>query len=1103
MKSYNRKGLIFLFYLLILSNQLFAVDKSQDLINRLNGYTSKSLHTAITDLQKNFPDTYLPKDVEKYVPDYDSRKMNVIKAIQAGDSRALVEAEELLEKVDAILLKNPLFENKKVVAVRRELGDKSRSAMNGQLGIGPSNYQNNSELPHPQKDWTNEFVILKAKNGNVEEKFLYKPQSSCLIADPEPHFDGERLLFSSIGSNNRWQIFELNSITGEVKQVTPITYQEFDSFDGCYTPDGRIIFCSTATFLGLPCTNGGNKMSGLFQYNPATGKSRQLTFDQDSNWGPVVMNNGQILYQRWEYADLPHSNSRIIFTMNPDGTSQLAYYGSNSYFPTAFFGSRPIPNHPTAFIGVASGHHSVARCGRLMIIDPMKGRQEADGVVCEIPYPNRKVEPLVRDRFPDGVWPMFMQPFPLSDKYVVVAMKQSPASLWGLYLVDTHGNTTLIKEQEGAAYLEPALMESRKTPMSIPDRIKPDSKTSTVFIQNIYNGNGLKGIPKGAVKKLRIGSYNFSPLTQGGMIGSIGMDGPWDIKRILGTVDVESDGSVMFTIPSNKPIFVQPIDEDGKALQLMRSWFTAMPGEAVSCIGCHESRNSIPIPRASLASKKKPQDIKEWYGKARGFSYRHEIQPILDANCMSCHDGSNSRIPYLKGDKYITDWSSKISGSSKPEYGGHFTVSYANLHRFVRRPGIESDMQMLTPMEFHADQTELMQMLNKGHHGVVLNPEATEKLACWIDFNAPFHGTRTDIPKFELAGSAIEMRGRACSLFGLPKEEPEVLPEIKRMVNQISPVNVSTPITLQGDSIVEGWPFDLKSADHQQCKLGYIKKSIQLSDGVTLNLVRIPAGSFIMGSILQSDEKPRSSVEIKKSFWMGQFEITNEQFRVFDPTHDSRSEDMHGYQFGQKCYSVNHPDLPVVRISWQEAMDFCKWLSKQTGLKCTLPTEAQWEWACRAGSDNPFWFGGLNSDFSRSANLGDIRLRDFAVNTSEKNYETIRLIKNPNQYDDWVPRDTLINDGSFLAEKGGRFVANPWDLYDMHGNVWEWTLSTYKPYPYDDNDGRNRLESSQTKRVARGGSWYDRPFRSTASFRTPYREYQKVFNVGFRIVVEE
>ena len=148
------------------------------------------------------------------------------------------------------------------------------------------------------------------------------------------------------------------------------------------------------------------------------------------------------------------------------------------------------------------------------------------------------------------------------------------------------------------------------------------------------------------------------------------------------------------------------------------------------------------------------------------------------------------------------------------------------------------------------------------------------------------------------------------------------------------------------------------------------------------------------------------------------------------------------------------------------------------------------------------FFGNSGSDFSLFANLGDIKLKEFATCTAHKNYESTRIIDNPNRYDDWIPRDTLYNDGGFVSEQVGRYRTNFFDLNDMHGNVWEWTRSSYKPYPYNETDGRNNLAQNEN-RVVRGGSWYDRPYRATSSFRLPYRDYQKVFNVGFRVVIEE
>lgn len=450
----------------------FAAVRGLDM--RLQHYQPKKFEAAVRSLQTQYKSDFQPgTEWEKVLQELEANRSQLIEGIRKGDKKAIRQAENILHELDATLLANPLIRGKQVVAIRRTLGDKARTAVGGALGIVPDNFHNNFAIPHPAEGWKNEFVSFRIEPGHIERKTIYKPQEGMIIADPEPHFDGDRMMYSSIGTNNRWHLFELNLKDGTTHQLTPEAYRDFDSFEGCYAPDGSYIFCSTGTFLGLPCTDGGSNMSGLFRYDPSTGKTRQLTYDQDSNWGPVVMENGMILYQRWEYADLPHANSRVTFTMNPDGTNQRAYYGSNSYFPTSYFDARPIPGRPSAMVGIVTGHHSTPRSGRLMIIDVNKGRREADGVVAEIPYSGRKVLPEVRDRQADGCWPRFLQPWPLNDTYFLVAMKASPESLWGLYLVDSFDNMTLICEDEGVAYLEPVLVEKRAIPPVIPDQVKP------------------------------------------------------------------------------------------------------------------------------------------------------------------------------------------------------------------------------------------------------------------------------------------------------------------------------------------------------------------------------------------------------------------------------------------------------------------------------------------------------------------------------------------------------------------------------------------------------------------------------------------------------
>jgi len=326
--------------------------------------------------------------------------------------------------------------------------------------------------------------------------------------------------------------------------------------------------------------------------------------------------------------------------------------------------------------------------------------------------------------------------------------------------------------------------------------------------------------------------------------------------------------------------------------------------------------------------------------------------------------------------------------------------------------------------------------------------------------------------------------------------DPEAIPELAGYD--------ATPVAPEPKAEVDvapvdcpGWPFDAEEATRRQASLGDTERVIDLGDGVTLGLVLIPAGAFVMGSATGwADERPLSRVAVDAPFWMGGFEVTNEQFERFDPSHDSGVESRFSMQFGVRGFYVNRPHQPVVRVSWDEATAFCAWLSDRTGLAFDLPTEAQWEYACRAGTDSAFFYGDLEADFSPYANLADEKLREFVCHTYKKEREPWL---HASKYDDWIPKDTRFNDGGFLSDGVGHYEPNAWGLHDMHGNVWEWTRTAYRPYPYRDDDGRNDPPPDE-KRVARGGSWRDRPHRARAAFRLPYRPYQRVYNVGFRVV---
>ena len=143
-------------------------------------------------------------------------------------------------------------------------------------------------------------------------------------------------------------------------------------------------------------------------------------------------------------------------------------------------------------------------------------------------------------------------------------------------------NLTCLAEFEGEGFNSPIAVVKRPVPPVIPDRVNLNDKEATIFIQDIYAGEGSMGLPKGTVKELRILAYEYAYWMTASDHDAQGIQSGWDIKRLLGTVPVEEDGSAIFKVPANTPIAIQPLDAQGRAVQWMRSWFTPMPGETVS-----------------------------------------------------------------------------------------------------------------------------------------------------------------------------------------------------------------------------------------------------------------------------------------------------------------------------------------------------------------------------------------------------------------------------------------------------------------------------------------------------------------------------------------
>ena len=145
------------------------------------------------------------------------------------------------------------------------------------------------------------------------------------VGDIRLHFDADRVLFSSIGSHDRFQIFEVGINEKNLRQVTHGEENDVDNYDSCYLADDRILFGSPACFQSVPCERRYDEVANLCVMNSDGSGVRRLCFDQDHNFYPTMMSDGRVLYTRWEYADIAHAFSARMFTMNPDGTEQRAY----------------------------------------------------------------------------------------------------------------------------------------------------------------------------------------------------------------------------------------------------------------------------------------------------------------------------------------------------------------------------------------------------------------------------------------------------------------------------------------------------------------------------------------------------------------------------------------------------------------------------------------------------------------------------------------------------------------------------------------------------------------------------------------------------------
>lgn len=576
--------------------------------------------------------------------------------------------------------------------------------------------------------------ILDIKTGKVTTLLESK---TGVIRDPEVSFDGEKIIFSyRKNTEDNYHIYEINS---DGSELTQLTFAEgISDIDPLYLPNNQIIFSSTREPKYCMCNR--HIMANLYRMNPDGSNIVQLGKSTLFEGHSALMNDGRIIYDRWEYVDRNFGDAQGLWTVNPDGTKHAIFYGNNSNSPGGVIDPRPIPGSNYVLSIFGSCHDRP--WGALTLLDRSKGVDGKEAVV-KI-WPEEAIDLIGK-----GNWDTFMQlkvryedPFPLSENQFLVSKSmnfEKGKEKMGIYLLDLEGNETLLYEDKKLGCYDAMPLTPRHRPREIPTARKFDESPGYFYVQNVYEGTHMENVQPGSIKYLRVvESPEKRTYTQPSWNGQ-GQQAPgvnwhsFENKRVIGTVPVEEDGSVYFEAPSGKYLYFQLLDEKKKMVQSMRSGVIVHPGETNGCIGCHEDRLSVPPVAAKMpiAMRQKAKKLTENTNENPIFSYARDMQPVFDAHCVKCHDFDKKA-----GEKLI------LAGDRNP----YFNASYIDIQlkkHITSVGGGPAEIQQAYSWGAHA--SNLVKIIENGHHKVSLSKEEMETLYTWIDLNGIYY------PEYESA----------------------------------------------------------------------------------------------------------------------------------------------------------------------------------------------------------------------------------------------------------------------------------------------------------------------------------------------------------------
>jgi len=630
--------------------------------------------------------------------------------------------------------------------------------------------------------------------GEAHDELLLDAQNG-IVRDPELDFDGRHLLFAWSKNNGgyliqaglapatgNYKIYEMDLETRKIRQLTHDDTYGAD-IEPCYLPNGDILFSSDRCVQEVTC--GGGDCVNMYLMDKDGKFARRVGFDQTQTGFQHLLENGRVLYTRRDYNDRAQTYAHALFTMNPDGTGQIEYYGNNTFEPTSFQHTRMIPGSGKVMT-ICGGYHT-SQGGKLAIVDISKGRQDYQGVTFLNWDPEKK---LTRGDNYGREGEQYQYPYPITATDFLVGLDPiggyrtstngiGVGSLsYKLYLMNWDGKREMLVSHPELNGSQAVPVQTRKRPPVRQSSVDYRKDIGIFYVQNVYRGISAQGLRPNSIKKLRVVQLIYKPTSiGGGVFGPPQAYGPgkryggpglhsitpvgvgsasFDAKMIVGEAEVHGDGSVMFEVPARTPLYFQLIDENGNVAQAMRSWATLMPNEKFSCAGCHEEKGNSPLSRNSEASRHPPQKLVPFAGvSGKPFSYAKMIQPIWNQHCVSCHaPGKPAAKIDLTDTEVRDDPTDHTFGATQRRYCQSYLtllkVSRAGAPSFKLGAGKPNEwvdyltrlstLDLIPPYFAGSAKSKLITLLKDKHEKTALSRDEIDTVSAWIDLNVPFIG---------------------------------------------------------------------------------------------------------------------------------------------------------------------------------------------------------------------------------------------------------------------------------------------------------------------------------------------------------------------------